>query len=180
MPEPAKSETTKIVNRIIIKATLQEVWDTLTQDGVVQPFFFNSVLHTTTLAPGAPMRMRTPDGRYTGVVGEVLELDPPHRYATTFKFTNFDDPVCRVTHLLKEVADGVEYTLISEEIPAGTKTEKQMTQGGDFIVKALKGVVENGKPPFGCRMILLMISLFSWTTPRVCLSEHWPLDRKIE
>ncbi len=174
--------TNKIINRITIKritikAAIQDVWDVLTKKGEVLPFYFNSVLHTTTLAPGAPMRMRSPDGKYTGVVGEVLELEPPHRYVTTFKFTAFDDAPCKVTHQLKEVEGGVEYTLISEQIPAGSKTEKQMKQGGDFIVKALKGVVENGKPPFKERMILTMISLLAWTTPKKCLSEKWPLDK---
>lgn len=174
------NETTKLVHRIHIKATIQEVWDALTKEGEVLPFFFNSVLHTTTLAPGAPMRMRSPDGKYTGVVGEVLEIEPPHRYVTTFKFTNFDDPVCKVTHELKEVDGGVEYTLTSEQIPPGTKTEKQMKQGGDFIVKTLKGVVETGRPPFTSRLILTMIGLFSWMTPKQCLSEHWPLEKKID
>ena len=172
--------TTKSVSRVTINASIQEVWDTLTKEGEVLPFFFNSVLHTSTLAPGAPMRMRSPDGKYTGVVGEVLELEPPHRYVTTFKFTNFDDPVCKVTHELKEVAGGVQYTLISEEVPAGTKTEKQMKQGGDFIVKTLKGVVETGKPPMSSRFILLMITLFTWTTSKKCLTEYWPLDKPIQ
>ena len=174
------SETTRVVNRIIINAPIQVVWDTLTKAGELQPFFFNNVLHTTSLAPGAPVRMRSPDGRYTGVVGEVLEFDPPYRYSMTFRFTNFNDPVCRVIHELKEVEEGTEYTLISEEIPKGTQTEKQMTQGGSFIVKTLKGVVETGKPPFGSRMILLMIKCFSFMTPKVCLTENWPFDRKIE
>ena len=174
------SKTTKLVHRVLINASIQDVWDTLTKEGETLPFFFNSVLHTTKLAPGAPMRMRSPDGKYTGVVGEVLELDPPHRYVTTFKFTGFDDPSCKVTHELKEVDGGTEYTLTSEEIPAGTKTEKQMKQGGDFITKTLKGVVENGKAPFGSRMILLMISLFAFMTPKRCLSENWPLDKKID
>ncbi len=114
------------------------------------------------------------------MVGEVLEIDPPHRYVTTFKFTNFDDPPCKVTHELKETDAGVVYTLTSESIPTGTKTEKQMRQGGDFITKTLKGMVEQGKPPLMSRLILTMISLFAWTTPKRCLSEHWPLDKKIE
>ena len=173
-------ETTRLVHRIRINATIQDVWNALTKEGEVLPFFFNSVLHTTTLAPGAPMRMRSKDGKYTGVVGEVLELEPPHRYVTTFKFTNFDDPVCKVTHELREVDGAVEYTLTSEEIAPGTKTEKQMRQGGAFITKTLKGVVEAGRPPIASRMILLMISLFGWTTPKQCLSENWPLEMKIE
>ncbi|MEO1528950.1 MAG: SRPBCC domain-containing protein [Planctomycetota bacterium] len=174
------TEKTRLVHRIRINASIEDVWEALTKEGDVLPFFFNSVLHTTTLAPGAPMRMRSKDGKYTGVVGEVLEIDPPFRYVTTFKFTNFDDPPCKVTHELKEVDGAVEYTLISEEIPAGTKTEKQMKQGGAFIVKTLKGVVETGKPPLGSRLILGMIGMFAWLTPKKCLSEHWPLDKTIE
>ena len=173
-------ETTKQIHRIIINASIQDVWDALTKEGEVLPFFFNSVLHTTTLAPGAPMRMRSKDGKYTGVVGEVLELDPPHRYVTTFKFTNFDDPPCKVTHQLKEVEGGVEYTLISENVPVGTKTEKQMKQGGGFITKTLKGVVENGKPPLSSRMILGMIAMFAWLTPKDCLTENWPFEKRVE
>lgn len=172
--------TTKLVHRVRINASIQEVWDVLTKEGEKLPFFFNSVLHTTTLAPGAPMRMRSVDGKYTGVVGEVLELDPPNRYVTTFRFTDLDDPPCKVIHELKEVDGGTEYTLTSEDVPVGTKTESQMAQGGDFITKTLKGVVENGKPPFKSRMILTMISLFGFMTPKRCLSENWPLDQKID
>ncbi len=174
------AEETTLVHRITINAPIQQVWDTLTQDGEVQPFFFNSVLHTTTLAPGVPVRMRTPDGKYTGVVGDVLELEPPYRYVMTFKFTNFDDPPCKITHELKEIEGGVEYTLTSERIAAGTKTEKQMKQGGDFIVKALKGVVESGRPPLSCRMLLTIISLTAWMSPKICLTENWPFERKFE
>ena len=62
----------------------------------------------------------------------------------------------------------------------GQATAKRFARGGDFIVKTLKGVVETGKPPFMSRFILLMISMLSWTTPKACLSENWPLDKKIE
>lgn len=179
MPDPSPPPTTKIVNRVLIQAPIEVVWKTLTEDGVVQPFFFNSVLHTTTLAPGAPMRMRTLGGKYTGVVGEVLEIEAPHRYVTTFKFTNFDDPICKVSHELREVSGGVEYTLTSEEVPAGTKTEKQMTQGGPFITEVLQAVAEGRKPPFKYRLILGMIGAFSFLSPKSSRSEHWPLDKPI-
>ncbi len=172
--------TTKIVNQIMINAPIQQVWDTLTAEGDVLPFFFGTVMHTTTLGPGAPIRMRTSNGKYTGVVGEVLEFDPPFKYSMTFKFTNFDDALCKVTHELKEVEGGTEYTLISEDIPVGTKTEKNMKQGGDFITKCLKSCVETGKPIFLGRFIMLMGKLTAFMTPKQCLSENWPLDKKIE
>ena len=174
------SATSTKVSQVTINAPVQQVWDTLTKQGEVLPFFFGTVMHTTSLGPGAPIRMRTPDGKFTGVVGDILEFEPPHKYSMTFKFTNFDDAVCKVTHELKEVDSGTEYTLTSSEIPAGSKTEKQMAQGGQFIVNTLKGVVEKGKPPASSRLILTMISLFSWTSPKQSLTENWPLDRRIE
>jgi len=124
--------------------------------------------------------MRSKDGKYTGVVGEVLDFQPPFVYATTFKFTNFDDLIYQVTHELNEVADGIEYQMISAEIPIGTKTEQHIKQGGTYIISTLKGVIENGKPPFSSRLILTMISLLAWTSPEICLSENWPLDKKIQ
>jgi uncharacterized protein YndB with AHSA1/START domain len=172
-------ETTKQLFRVTIRASIEDVWETLTKEGEPLPFFFGSVLHTTGLVPGAPIRMRTPDNKYTGVVGEVLEFDPPYRYSHTFRFTSLDDPPCKVTYELREVAGGVEMTLISEQVPVGTKTEKYMAGGGKFITQTLQSLVETGRPHFKSRMILRMIRLTQWTTPRKCLSTNWPLDRPV-
>lgn len=173
------AEKVKQVYRVTIEAPIDKVWRTLTQAGEPLPFFFGSVLHTTSLGPGAPIRMRTPDGKNTGVVGEVLEFDPPRRYVHTFKFTSEDDPVCRVAYDLEEVVGGTRFTLTAEEVPAGTKTEKYMAQGAEFISNTLKSVVERGRPDFKQRMFLLMMKASAIATPKKCRSENWPLDRAI-
>ncbi|MDX1516594.1 MAG: SRPBCC domain-containing protein [Woeseiaceae bacterium] len=165
--------------RVTIRAPIHKVWAELTRCDSVLPFFFNGVCRTPGLAVGAPIRMQTKNGKYTSVVGDVLEFDPPYRYAHTFKFTNLDDPPCIVRYVLKEVEGGTEFTLINENVPAGTKTEKYMTQGGDFITANLKAIVETGKPTAGGRFLLLMIGLFEPFTPKVSRSENWPFDRKI-
>jgi hypothetical protein len=77
--------------------------------------------------------------------------------------------------VLKEVDGGTEFTLINENVPAGTKTEKYMTQGGTFITENLKAIVETGKPTAGGRFALLMMGLFAPFTPKICKSENWPL-----
>ncbi|MCA9037080.1 MAG: SRPBCC domain-containing protein [Planctomycetaceae bacterium] len=173
------SETTQHISRVVIKAGIQQVWEALTKQGEVLPHFFGSVMHTTGLQPGAQLRMRSPDGAFTGVVGEILECDPPYRFSHTFRFTNFDEAPCRVTYELKEVEGGTEFTLISDRIPAGTKTEKQMIQGGPFITDVLKSVVETGRPSFGKRLLLRVIGMMSFMTPAKCRSENWPLDRAV-
>ncbi len=82
--------------------------------------------------------MRSPNDRATAVVGEILEFDPPRCFAHTFKFTSCDDPLCIVRYELKSIEGGTEFTLISENVPVGTKTEKQMAGGGKMIVDGLK------------------------------------------
>jgi hypothetical protein len=113
------------------------------------------------------------------VMGEVLDFEPPHHYAHTFKFTTSDDPVSIVRYRLKEVGDGTEFTLISEHAATGavSKSEKQMAQGAKFICENLKSVVETGKATFGGRMMLFMFSLMAPMTPKAARSENWPLDR---
>ncbi len=169
----------KQVYRIVIEAPVEKVWSTLTKQGEVLPFFFNHVLQTTRLAPGAPVRMRSPNGKLTGVVGEVLEFDPPRKYSHTFKFANLNDPLCVVEYELKPIEGGTEFTLTTIDVPVGTKTEKYMSSGGNMIIKALKVYVESGKPPFVSRMIGLVNALSAPFAPKVCRSENWPLERKI-
>ena len=67
---------------------------------------------------------------------------------------------------------GTEYTLTSEDIPVGTKTEKNMAQGGSFITQALKYYVETGKPTVLARFIMLMGKLTEFMTPKQCRSEN--------
>ena len=176
-PVANTSHGARQIYRVVIEADIHDVWERLTRQGEPLPFFFGSVLHTTGLAPGAPIRMRTPNGKFTGVVGEVLEIDPPHRYSHTFKFTALDDPPCTVIYELKEIEGGTEFTLITENVPVGTKTESYMAQGGDFITRTLKGLLETGRPPLKSRMILTMCHLTEWMNPAKSRSEHWPLDQ---
>lgn len=175
MPEDTEANADQTFFRVTIRAPIHKVWAELTRTDAILPFFFNSVCDTTGLKEGAPVRMRSKDGKYTSVVGEVLEFEPPYRYAHTFRFTSLDDPPCVVRYRLKEVDGGTEFTLINENVAAGSKSEKYMTQGGTFITTNLKALVETGKPTMGGRIALFMMGLFAPFTPKRCRSEHWPL-----
>ena len=168
----------KAIYKVTIAAPIQKVWDELTKTDGLSAHFFNAQLDTPGLAPGAAVRMRSKDGKYTSVVGEVLEWDPPFLYSHSFKFTNLDDPYCKVTYRLKEVEEGTEFTLINENVPADTKTAKYMDQGGTFITQTLKEVVETGKPSFGHRLLLRIIGMTAFMSPAQCKSEHWGFERK--
>jgi uncharacterized protein YndB with AHSA1/START domain len=166
----------RAVFKIFIRGSMDAVWHELTKTDAVQPAAFGSRMFVDRLAAGGQLRMRTPNGKYTAVAGEILEVRRPRRFSHTFRFTNYDDPPCTVIYELDEVDDGVELKLIVEDMPAGTKTAKNMKQGGGFITKTLKAVVETGKPPFSSRLLLGLFSLLApFTTPARCRSERWPL-----
>ncbi len=168
----------KAVYKITINAPIEKVWSELVKTDEVLPFFFGSVCKTSgELSVGAPIAMQTKSGKYRSVVGKVIEFSPPFRYAHTFKFTGYEDAPCTVTYELREVEEGVEFILTTTNVPAGTKTEKGMAQGGPFICKVFKSVVENGKPAFGHRLMLGLMGVFEVMTPKQCRSENWSFDK---
>ena len=177
MPEPSTNAgSAQRKFRVVIRGSIEDVWHEITRTDQPIPAFFNSRMDVGRLAPGSKLAMRTPDGRHTGVVGEITEYDPPHRFAHTFRFTSYDDPECQVIYDLQEVDGGVEFTLTITDLPDGTRTAKQMVQGGAMIVNTLKAVIETGRPTFGTRVLFTLFKLTAPLTPKRCRSEHWPVD----
>lgn len=168
----------KNIYKVLIHAPIETVWSELVKTDEVLPFFFGSVCRTPgELSVGAPFAMQTKNGKNTAVIGNVIEFSPPHRYSHSFKFTNFDDPPCTVTYELKETPGGTEFTLITTNVPQGTKTEQQMKQGGNFIVNVLKSVVEKGRPSLGYQVLLSIIALAAPFTPKQSRTKNWPFEK---
>jgi uncharacterized protein YndB with AHSA1/START domain len=165
-----------LVSKILIRGKIEDVWREITKTDEPQLAMFGAQMHRLTLGAGSPIRMRTPNGKYTSVVGEILEVNPPYRFSHTMRFTAYDDPYCTVTYELRETPEGVEFTLTSKGVRAGTKTASNMTRGGDFIVKTLKSIVETGRPPLGTRLLYLMFALLTPFSPARSKSELWPLE----
>ncbi len=175
------ADTETAVFKIHINGSLEDVWRQITKTDEPQECFFNMFMDTPggELGVGKPIRMRTKSRKFTGAIGDVLEFDPPNRYAHTFRFTHLDDPECTVIYDLKEAeSGGVDFQLILENLPAGTKTAKQMKQGGTMILNTLKAMVENGKPSFGTRMLFVLFRVLEITSPKSTRSERWPLEAK--
>jgi len=158
---------------VFIRGSAQAVWDEITKTSEPQQAFFGSVMDVSGKAAGASFAMRSPNKKYTAVVGEVLVFDPPRRFSHTMKFTSYDDPHCTVTYDIADKDGGVEFTLTITDMPLGTKTAKSMKQGGPMICNTLKSIIETGRPGFGARMMLLMIRLMTPFTPKKCLTSNW-------
>ena len=174
----AASQKGRAVFRIVIAGSQQAIFDELTATSRPLPAIFNSRMHTTGLRPGARMQMRTVSGGHVIVEGDILEYDPPRRFVHTHRFTQHDDPVCRVTYELKPVEGGVEVTLTVDDLPLGTKTAKGMQDGGDFILRNLKAIVETGRPPVGTRLMYRAFGALEFVLPAKTKTQHWPLEQE--
>jgi uncharacterized protein YndB with AHSA1/START domain len=162
--------------KVVIKAPPRAVWAEITRTDVPIACFFNNRMHLGPggLAPGTKMAMRTPDGKHTGVVGEILEIVPLKRFVHTFRFTDKNDPPCVVAYDLVEVQGGTEFTLTISRCVAGSKTQKQMVGGAKIITGTLKAVLEAGKPSFLIRTLYAVMPMFP--VPKACRSENWPVN----
>lgn len=166
----------RLVSKIFIAGSQQAIWRELTKQGEPQAAVFNAWLHAQSLAPGNRIQMRTASGGKVIVVGEVLEFDPPNRFAHTFRFTQYDDPPCTVIYELHPVEGGVEVSLIVENLPVGTRTAKSMDGGSRSILGTLKRVVETGRPSFGKRLMYGLFDRMEFVLPERCNASHWPLE----
>jgi len=167
--------TQDAIFRIVINADINRVWRELTKTDEAQGAVFNAWMHATAMKPGGRMQMRTGSGKHVLVVGEILEVDPPHRFVHSHRITQYDDPVCQVAYELKPVAGGVEVTMRVRGMTAGTRTAKSMQQGGDMILKSLKAIAETGRPPLPTRLMYGAFALLEFALPKRTRGEHWPL-----
>ncbi|MEZ5921111.1 MAG: SRPBCC domain-containing protein [Parvularculaceae bacterium] len=167
----------KQVYRVIVKAPIETVWSELVKTASPRPFFWNSSWDTPEMKPGAPFRMVSKKGGIVAVVGEYLEMEPPHLLSHTFRLTSLEDPPSKVTYRLKETPDGVEFSLITENIVAGSKSVKSMDGGAKYIVRNIKDYIEKGGPATGARMMLGLYDLMAPFAPKTMRKENWPLGK---
>ena len=177
-PRDARDVAMEIeVFEVMIRGSIDDVWNEITKTDELQGAIFNARMHTSGFEEGGAVQMRTASGKYTSVVGHILEFAPPTRFVHTMAFTNFDDPESVVEYDLEEVGDEVRFRL-TVTMPPGTKSAKQMKQGGTMIVNTLKRIVETGKPSLGIRLLYGLFKLLEPMSPKRCKVENWPLEAR--
>ncbi|WP_424932371.1 SRPBCC domain-containing protein [Amaricoccus macauensis] len=169
------SGTTNI-NRTLIKAPKETVWNTLVKTDEALPFFFGSICETAGgMREGATFRMVSANRRVAMVVGEVLRFEPPDVYSHTFTMTNIEEPPVTVTYTLTEKEGGTEFELRIDNLVPGSKLAKEMISSQGFIANNLKTICETGSPAFSGRMVGLLGPIFTRFSKKSQAVENWPL-----
>lgn len=172
----ADSGQTTHVNRVLINAPIETVWNTLVKTDDALPFFFGSICETKDgLRPGARYRMVSANRKVAMVVGEVLRFEPPHVYAHTFSMTNIEEAPVKVTYTLTEKDGGTEFELRIDDLVPGSRLAKQMVGSQGFIANNLKILCETGRPAFSGRMVGLLGPLMAALSKTSQAAGKWPL-----
>jgi uncharacterized protein YndB with AHSA1/START domain len=138
------------VFRIHIRATPEEVWQAITDPAFTRQYFHRTAFKVPdgTLAPGSRMRFVLPDGT-AAVVGEIEEVDPPHRLVMTWRAlydpAMADEPPSRVEWHLEDGGEGVtRVTTIHRDLALSPVTSADVGAGWVWILDSLKSLLETG------------------------------------
>lgn len=166
-----------VVFSIDIDATVEAAWHELTKVGEVQYPMFNAVLETD-WSPGSPMYYYKPDRSRIFVVGKVVEVDPPKRFVHTYRFTDLDESDSLVTWDFEQIPTGVRVTVTHGQWTDQDKTHKRVGRGWKMILKTVKAVLEDRKPPFMVRAMYGMMGALDFMNPPKSLSENVLADER--
>lgn len=151
---------------IDIHVPVQQVWDEITRTGSVQRPLFNCVLDTE-LRPGSRLRYYSADRKRVFIVGEVVEVDPPRKFAHTHHFVqNGHEPATLVTWELTEIPSGCRVTLTHSGFTGAHKAPAKQKAGWQQILGLLKRELETGTIPFGTRLLYAVMGLTMWVLPK--------------
>lgn len=148
-----------------IAAPVERVWQEITRTNArCRPMFGTMLL--VKLEPGAPLRYRSMDGKFTFVAGEVVEVAPPTRLVHTFVFPNLPDAPTLVTWELTAIASGTRVTVTHARFDGETKTYKAVYGSWPKILGLFKHVIESGDVGFGTKFQHALMGAMSFVLPK--------------
>lgn len=167
----------KQIYKVHIDAPIETVWSELVKTTSPRPFLWDGAWDIPDFTAGQPYRVMANGDKCVAVIGKIIEMDPPRKLVTSFRLTTLPDPPSTVTYTLSEKDGGTEFSLITENILAGSKSEKSMADGAKFIIENFKSYVETGKVTFGARLMLAFLSLMAPMAPKAMKAENWPREK---
>jgi uncharacterized protein YndB with AHSA1/START domain len=155
---------------IDIAAPVERVWQEITRTNTrCRPMFGTMLL--VKLEPGAPLRYRSMDGKFTFVAGEVVEVQAPTRLVHTFTFPNLPDAPTLVAWELTATTTGTRVTVTHSRFDGETKTYKAVYGSWPKILGLFKQVIEKGDVGVGTRLQHGLMNAMSFVLPRSLRTE---------
>jgi len=148
-----------------IAAPVERVWQEITRTNTLcRPMFGTMLL--VKLEPGAPLRHRSMDGKYTFAAGEVVEVAAPRRFVHTFVFPNLPDAPTLVTWTLEPTATGTRVTVTHARFDGETKTYKAVYKSWPKILGLFRQVIETGDVGAGTKFQQGLMNAFCFILPK--------------
>jgi uncharacterized protein YndB with AHSA1/START domain len=156
---------------IHIAVPVQRVWDEITKTGRVQKSLYNTVLDTE-LRPGAKLRYYSPNRKRVFIVGEVVDVQPPHRFSHTYQMLmNGVEPPTLVTWTLQEESGGTRVTITHSGYTNAHKAPHKVAAGWRQILGFLKTELETGDVPTSAKLMYGMMGAFMFMLPKTTKTE---------
>jgi uncharacterized protein YndB with AHSA1/START domain len=126
----------------------------------------------TTLEPGSRLRYYSPDRKRVFIIGEVVEVVPPKRFAHTYVMTQYPEPATLVTWELEEVPEGCRVTLTHSGWTSEHARGDKVAAGWTQILGLLKSDIESGTLPLSARIMYRMMGGMMWALPARTRTEN--------
>jgi uncharacterized protein YndB with AHSA1/START domain len=138
------------VYQLYIRASADEVWQAITDPAYIARFHFGAQNERSDFAIGSRIKSWSPDRSQLWTDNEVLEYDPPRRFAHTWR-SLYDpetatEPESRVTWEVEAMPEGyARLTLVHDRLDGSPKTAASV-RGWSYILSSLKTLLETGEP----------------------------------
>lgn len=151
---------------IHIAVPVARVWEEITKTGRIQKALYNTVLESE-LRPGARLRYYSPNRKRVFIVGEVVAVEPPHRFTHTYRMLlNGLEPETLVTWELKEEANGTRVTIRHSGWTSAHKAPHKVKAGWTEILGLLKADLETGNIPLKTRVLYAVMNAMLFMLPK--------------
>ena len=156
---------------IHIGVPIRRVWDEITKTGRVQRALYNTVLDCD-LKPGGRLRYYSPDRKRVFIVGKVVAVEPPRKFAHTYMFTTDVSEPTLVTWELSEESGGTRVTITHSGWTTAHKAPQKVAAGWREILGLLKQDLETGTIPLKTRIIYRLMGWFMFMMPKTTMKEY--------
>ena len=160
------------VAAIHIDVPVQRVWEEITRTGSIQRALYNTVLEAD-MRPGSRLRYYSPDKKRVFIVGEIVEVDPPRKFAHTYWFTTWKSgPPTLVTWELEDSAGGCRVTVTHSGWTEEHDKPEKSGAGWLDILGLLKQELETGDIPTKTKVMYRMMGWFMFAMPKTTTTEY--------